>query len=185
VAPAADPVNLWLPESGADLSMYKAMISRGHIRPFQMPEGVERLAERVSNLMETAEETGRTRDALKAAEILRLLAADNRAIGIELDRIQRLDAGKPTSITGQADPEQIARIKKIISTQKARANTEARDVGGTGSPRQPGGGGGDAIWGHGGAAQGGVREDHPRGDDPLPADDRGAGAQDRSPGEER
>lgn len=118
-----------MPESGSDLSIYHQMLSRGAIRPFEMPEGIERLAARVMRLMEIAEESGRTRDALKAAEILRAFAADNRAIAVEFDKIMRLDAGKPTSISQQLDPAAQERIKRIVSTQRARANTEANDDG--------------------------------------------------------
>lgn len=120
-------VNLFMPTDGADLSIYKRMLEKGIVRPFEMPDGVEQLASRVMRLMEIAEETGRTRDALKAAEIVRMLMADNRAIALELDKIVRLDAGKPTSIAGHVDPQQADRIKRIISTQRARPNTETID----------------------------------------------------------
>lgn len=122
---SAAPVNVWLPQDRSDLGIYKKMLSRGAIRPFEMPEGIERLAERVMMMMEMAQESGRLRDAMKAAEILRMLAADNRDIALQLDRIERLDAGKPTQINGQVSTEAQDRIKRIVSTQRSLSNTEA------------------------------------------------------------
>jgi hypothetical protein len=184
MASAPKPMNLWLPESGSDLSVYKKMLAHGHIKPFLMPDGVESLAARVMRLMEIAEESGRIKDAMKAAEILRLLAADNRAIAVELDRIERLDSGKPTSISGQLDPEQTARIKKIISTQKARANTEERnEIRGAGGTNQPSRGFSDVIGRDGQTLEVNLRPDTSGRDDSMPADSRDAGAKDRSHGE--
>lgn len=149
VDPRNRPIDIWMPENGPDLSIYKKMLMQGHIQPFRMPGEMSRLAERVMRLMDIAEETGKVRDAMKCAEILRMLAADNRAIAVELDRVERLDAGKPTSISGQIDPEQAARIKRIMSTQKARANTEAGQHG----PNDPRDRSGDDGGGDGEAAQ--------------------------------
>ena len=151
-------MKLFMPESGSDLSIYHQMLSRGAIRPFEMPEGIERLAARVMRLMEIAEEGGRTRDALKAAEILRAFAADNRAIAVEFDKIMRLDAGKPTSISQQLDPEAQARIRRIVSTQRARSNTEAQDDG-TRRQDSPGGHEGDDLGRDGNGAEAGGGSD--------------------------
>lgn len=118
-----------MPESSGDLGIYKRMLMQGAIRPFEMPDGIEKLAEQVMRMMNMAQESGRLRDAMKAAEILRMLAADNRTMALEVDRLDRLDAGKPTQIHGQMAPEVQDRIKRIVSVQRARANTEANDVG--------------------------------------------------------
>jgi hypothetical protein len=121
-------VNLWLPQDGADLSIYKRMLMSGAIKPFEMPKGIEQLAQHVMQMMEMAQASGRIRDAMKCAEILRHLAADNRSMAVEIDRIDRLDAGKPTTISSQVSPDVQDRIKRIVATQKARsvsANTEA------------------------------------------------------------
>lgn len=123
-------VNLWMPQDGSDLSIYKKMLLDGAIRPFDMPKGIEQLAQHVMQMMEMAQASGRIRDAMKCAEILRHLAADNRSMAVEIDRIDRLDAGKPTTISSQVAPDVQDRIKRIVATQKARsvtANTEARD----------------------------------------------------------
>lgn len=127
VAPVSRPVNLWMPMDTQDLSIYKRMLLGGHIRPFEMPEGVEKLANHVMEMMTMAQASGRMREAIKCIEILRLLSADNRAIAVELDRIDRLDAGKPTSITGQIAPEVQDRIKRIVSTQRAMVNMESEN----------------------------------------------------------
>ena len=119
--------DLWLPEDGADLSIYKRMLKVGAIRPFAMPDGVERLADHVMRMLEIAQSSGRMRDAIKCIEILRMLMQDNRQIALEVDKVDRLDAGKPTSISSQVPTEVQDRIKRIISTQRARpviANTE-------------------------------------------------------------
>jgi len=124
------PLNIWMPTNSADLGIYKRMIERGLIRPFELPKEMESLAERIMEMMRVAQESGRLREAMKAAEILRLLAADNRQMAMELDRIDRLDAGKPTQISGQVSAEAQERIKRIVSTQRARvANTEEGHVG--------------------------------------------------------
>lgn len=176
-------MNLFLPQDGSDLSIYKQMLQRGAIRPYEMPNGVERLAERVMKLMEIAEESGRTRDAMKAAEILRQLMNDNRAIAVELDKIDRLDAGKPTNISGQIDPERAARIKRIVSTQRPKANTETTDVGRrdeTGSGDR----GGDAVGRDDDRPQARGGSHPPRGDHQAAEGSRAAGAEDRTAREE-
>jgi hypothetical protein len=125
---------LWLPQSGSDLSIYKQMLRIGAIKPYEMPQGMERLAHHVMDMMQMAQASGRMRDAIKCVEILRMLQSDNRAMAVEMDRIERLDSGKPTTITGQVSTEVADRIKKIVSTQRARipANTENHDVRGEG-----------------------------------------------------
>lgn len=126
--------DLWLPENGADLSIYKRMLKVGAIRPFTMPQGVERLADHVMGMLEVAQASGRMRDAIKCIEILRMLMTDNRQIALEVDKIDRLDAGKPTSISSQVSNEVQDRIKRIISTQRARPlpeNTEDTNDGST------------------------------------------------------
>lgn len=178
-----DSVNLFLPQDGQDLSIYKQMLQRGAIRPYEMPNGIERLAERVEKLMQIAEESGRSRDAMKAAEILRHLMNDNRAIAVEFDKIQRLDAGKPTSISGQIDPERAARIKRIVSTQRPRTNTETTD-GGSGDARGSRGGGGDAGARDDVAAQAGGGSDPAGRADAAAEAPRAAGAEDPAPREE-
>lgn len=135
VAPESGVKELWLPQSGADLSIYKQMLRLGAIKPYEMPQGMERLAHHVMDMMQMAQASGRMRDAIKCVEILRMLQADNRAMAVEMDKIDRLDAGKPTTITGQVSPEVADRIKKIVSTQRARViptNTETPNVGSTG-----------------------------------------------------
>lgn len=135
VAPESGVKELWLPQSGADLSIYKQMLRLGAIKPYEMPQGMERLAHHVMDMMQMAQASGRMRDAIKCVEILRMLQADNRAMAVEMDKIDRLDAGKPTTITGQVSPEVADRIKRIVSTQRARvvpANTETPNVGSTG-----------------------------------------------------
>ena len=131
LAVPVDPkaVKLFSPETSGDLGIYKRMLMQGAIRPFEMPEGIEKLADDVMRMMHMAQESGRLRDAMKAAEILRMLAADNRTIALEMDKLDRLDAGKPTQIHGQVAPEVQDRIKRIVSVQRARTNTEANDVG--------------------------------------------------------
>jgi hypothetical protein len=122
---------LWLPQSGSDLSIYKQMLRIGAIKPYEMPQGMERLAHHVMDMMQMAQASGRMRDAIKCVEILRMLQSDNRAMAVEMDRIERLDSGKPTTITGQVSTEVADRIKKIVSTQRARVtptNTENHDV---------------------------------------------------------
>lgn len=133
VGSARDPqVNLFLPKDRHDLSIYKQMLAAGVIRPYAMPGQVERLAEHLLEMLDAARIAGRPRDALKCIEILRQLNRDNREMATELDRIERLDAGKPTQISGQVAPETVERIKRIVSTQRARAlNTEANDVAGS------------------------------------------------------
>lgn len=123
-----------MPQSGSDLSIYKQMLRLGAIKPYEMPQGMERLAHHVMGMMEMAQASGRMRDAIKCVEILRMLQADNRAMAVEMDKIERLDAGKPTTITGQVSPEVADRIKRIVSTQRSRsvpANTEDTNVGST------------------------------------------------------
>jgi hypothetical protein len=122
-------MSMFLPQQSGDLGIYKRMLEKGVIRPYQMPDGIERLAEHVMRMMHMAQEAGRLRDAMKAAEILRMLATDNRSIALEVDRLDRLDAGKPTQIHGQVAPEVQDRIKRIVSVQRARTNTEANHVG--------------------------------------------------------
>ncbi len=172
---ASRPVRLFLPEGRDDLSIYQRMIRDGAVKPFLMPDGIEKLAERVMRLMEIAEETGRYRDAMKAAEILRGLVSDNRALAVELDKIERLDAGKPTSISGQVDAEVAARIKKIVSTQRARANTEKDHGRGT---NDAGDRGGDDRGGDGKIAEAGADGDSRQGDHQAAEASRGAGAED-------
>jgi hypothetical protein len=116
-----DRVNLFLPQHGSDLTIYKRMLRAGAIRPYEMPEGIERLAEHLMKMLEVAQASGRNRDAIKCIEILRMLQADNRAMALELDKIERLDAGKPTTISGQVAPEVQDRIRRIVSTQRARS----------------------------------------------------------------
>lgn len=131
VAPESGVKELWLPQSGADLSIYKQMLRLGAIKPYEMPQGMERLAHHVMDMMQMAQASGRMRDAIKCVEILRMLQADNRAMAVEMDKIDRLDAGKPTTITGQVSTEVADRIKRIVSTQRARpasTNTEDTDV---------------------------------------------------------
>ena len=121
-----DP-NLWLPLNCADMDIYQKMLKIGAIRPYKMPAQVERLAEHLCEMMDDARVSGRSRDALKCVELLRTLAKDNREIALEMDKIARLDAGKPTSIMGQVSTETQDRIKRIISTQRAAVlatNTE-------------------------------------------------------------
>lgn len=120
--------NLWLPQDGSDLSIYKKMLACGAIRPYQMPDGIEKLANHLMSMLEMAHASGRVRDAVKCIELLRMLASDNRQMALEIDKVDRLDAGKPTQITGAVAPEVADRIKRIVSTQRARilpANTEA------------------------------------------------------------
>lgn len=117
--------DLWLPQDGADLTIYKRMLAVGAIRPYLMPEGVERIAQHVMQMLEMAQASGRMRDAIKCIEILRSLMADNRAMAMEVDKVDRLDAGKPTAISGQLSSDAQERIKRIISTQRA-INTEDR-----------------------------------------------------------
>lgn len=134
VAPESGVKDLWMPQSGSDLSIYKQMLRLGAIKPYEMPQGMERLAHHVMGMMEMAQASGRMRDAIKCVEILRMLQADNRAMAVEMDKIERLDAGKPTTITGQVSPEVADRIKRIVSTQRSRsvpANTEDTNVGST------------------------------------------------------
>ena len=134
VAPESGVKELWLPQSGSDLSIYKQMLRIGAIKPYEMPQGMERLAHHVMDMMQMAQASGRMRDAIKCVEILRMLQSDNRAMAVEMDRIERLDSGKPTTITGQVSTEVADRIKKIVSTQRARipTNTENHDVRGEG-----------------------------------------------------
>jgi hypothetical protein len=101
------------------------MLAVGAIRPYLMPEGVERIAQHVMQMLEMAQASGRMRDAIKCIEILRSLMADNRQMAIEVDKVDRLDAGKPTAISGQLTSDAQERIKRIISTQRA-INTEDR-----------------------------------------------------------
>lgn len=134
VASKSGVKELWLPQSGSDLSIYKRMLRIGAIKPYEMPQGMERLAHHVMDMMQMAQASGRMRDAIKCIEILRMLQSDNRAMAVEMDRIDRLDSGKPTTITGQVSPEVADRIKKIVSTQRARViptNTETPHVGST------------------------------------------------------
>jgi len=169
-------VNLFMPETNGDLGIYKRMIRRGAIRPFEMPDGIERLADRVMEMMHMAQESGRLRDAMKAAEILRMLAADNREIALQLDKIDRLDAGKPTQISGQVSTEAQDRIKRIVSTQRSMANTEGKHAGsedGSGAAR----GASFGRLGEAAEAVGGVAP--ARGDHEAPQD-RGV---ERAPGE--
>jgi hypothetical protein len=134
LAPESGVKELWLPQSGSDLSIYKRMLRIGAIKPYEMPQGMERLAHHVMDMMQMAQASGRMRDAIKCIEILRMLQSDNRAMAVEMDRIDRLDSGKPTTITGQVSTEVADRIKRIVSTQRARpasTNTEDTNVGGT------------------------------------------------------
>lgn len=141
VAPESGVKELWLPQSGSDLSIYRHMLRIGAIKPYEMPEGMERLAHHVMDMMQMAQASGRMRDAIKCVEILRMLQSDNRAMAVEMDRIERLDSGKPTTITGQVSPEVADRIKRIVSTQRSRsvpANTEDTHVGSTSEDRDEG-----------------------------------------------
>lgn len=144
MGPAGD---LFLPQDGHDLSIYKRMLAVGAIKPYLMPKGVERLAEHVMRMFEIATASGRMRDAIKCIEILRALMNDNRSMALEVDKVDRLDAGKPTAISGQVSPEVEQRIKRIISTQRAVPNTEA----GHGAQREAG-----PVRDRGGAGRGGV-----------------------------
>jgi hypothetical protein len=175
VAPV-DEVKLWLPSHGSDLSIYKRMLRLGAIKPYAMPDGIERLAEHLMQMLEMAQASGRNRDAIKCIEILRLLQADNRALALELDKIERLDAGKPTSISGQVAPEVQDRIKRIVSTQRMRANTETNNAG---EPVEAHAQGNSDGSGGGGFAAPGQAESRPSsagGDHAAAQDDRGAGA---------
>jgi hypothetical protein len=141
LAPESGVKELWLPQSGSDLSIYKRMLRIGAIKPYEMPQGMERLAHHVMDMMQMAQASGRMRDAIKCIEILRMLQSDNRAMAVEMDRIDRLDSGKPTTITGQVSTEVADRIKRIVSTQRARpasTNTEDTNVGGTSEDDAPG-----------------------------------------------
>lgn len=117
--------NIFLPTDGKDLSIYKRMIEQGAIRPYQLPREMENLASHLMSMLDMAKASGRMRDAIKCIEVLRLIAADNRSMAMEIDRIDRLDAGRPTAITGQVTPDVQERIKRIVATQRARVlNTE-------------------------------------------------------------
>lgn len=144
MGPAGD---LWLPQDGKDLSIYKRMLKVGAIKPYLMPQGVERLGEHVMRMFEVAQAGGRMRDAIKCIEILRQLMNDNRQMALEVDKVDRLDAGKPTTISGQVSPEVEQRIKRIISVQRVIPNTET----GHGTERQAG-----PVRDSGGAGRGGV-----------------------------
>jgi hypothetical protein len=175
-------VRIFMPQDAGDLSIYKQMLAMGRIKPYEMPEQMGKLAERVMDLMEIAQSTGRIREAMKAAEILRMLAADNRALAVELDRIERLDQGKPTAISGQVDPETQARIKRIVSTQRAsRTNTEASDVRGESEQARDGG---DDRHRIGGAAEGRGGGGAGQGDHQAAQDARVSGAEDRAAGKD-
>lgn len=129
VGPGRVP-NIFMPQDGKDLSIYRRMIEQGAIRPYELPAEMSRLAEHLMRMLDMAQASGRMRDAIKCIEIMRLLAADNRALAVEMDRIDRLDAGRPTAITGQVAPEVQERIKKIVATQRARVlNTESSNDG--------------------------------------------------------
>ncbi len=123
-------VQIFRPQHISDIGIYRSMIVAGAIRPFALPREMETLASDVIRMMQVAEGNGRVRDALKCVELLRLLASDNRELAREMDRIDRLDAGKPTQISGQATDEQLTRIRRIVSTQKAiidERSTEGSD----------------------------------------------------------
>jgi hypothetical protein len=179
-SPKAD-VTMFDPKTSSDLNIYLSMLKHGHIRPYTMPQETERLAERLLRMMVAAEEMGRYRDAMKCIELLRALQNDNRAMAVEFDRITRLEAGKPTSISTRVDDEQAARIKRIISTQR-RVNTEATDVGTRAAPLEGDGeGDGARRGGAGGPAEaGGVPH---LGDRQAAEGSRDAGAQARETGE--
>lgn len=146
---------IWMPQTTGDLGIYRRMLERGLIQPFKMPAEMSRLADRVMEMMVVAQESGRIREAMKAAEILRMLAADNRDIALELDRIDRLDAGRPTAIQGQVSTESQERIRRIVSVQRSSTNTEAGHVG-------------SHADGSGDASRAGMR-----GSEPAPAAGRG------------
>lgn len=175
------PVNVFMPTTSEDLGIYRNMISKGLIKPYRLPDEMEKLAERVMEMMQLAQESGRLREAMKAAEILRMLAADNRDIALEIDRIDRLDAGKPTAIQGQVSAESQERIRRIVSVQRTVGNTEASHVGGhadgAGAASRPG------MRGSEPAPEAGGRVDPARGDHAAPQEGLGARAQDPQGGQ--
>lgn len=124
------------PES--DIVVTRMAIEKGWIRPAAIPsDKFENLVRRVAELGETMATAGKVRGAINAGRFLLEVQESNRKIVALMDKTQRLDSGKPTSIRRHLSEESKERVRKIVANLAKRQPPEVEAMGPPPSPDAP------------------------------------------------
>lgn len=93
-------------------------IKSGAIRLAQIPEEAQNIAQYAIDVYTGAIEQGKQALALQALKLVNEINLGQLEILKVADKAQRLDDGKPTSITATKSPEDLERIRKIVAGSK-------------------------------------------------------------------
>lgn len=111
-----------------NISIVREAIKKGYIRVAVMPEAVNDITQKALDIADAAMEAGRRGEALQAFKLVKEIQEANVRTVQMIDKADRLDEGKPTSIVHTQ--EQLDHVKKIVATFRGMppAELQARNV---------------------------------------------------------